>query len=99
MKALVPTVRLTGQIEALSYLALLGIAMPLKYFLGQPAAVQVVGMAHGLLWIAYVGLAGLGYLQRRWSLRTASLLLLASLLPFGPFVADARLLRPLEAAK
>jgi hypothetical protein len=60
--------RIIGFVEGLSFLILLGIAMPLKYFFGLPETVRVVGMAHGLLFVLYVllviqnaaGLAGFG---------------------------------------
>ena len=88
--------RMIGTYEAISYLLLLGLAMPLKYFLGQPLGVQVVGMAHGLLWILYVFLAVAGLLLKQWSMQTAIILIIASLLPFGPFIADRRLMRAIE---
>ena len=71
----------------------LGVAMPLKYAFGQPEMVRIVGMAHGVLWILYVGLAGLGQLDYKWPLKTTALLLIASMLPFGPIVADVKLLK------
>lgn len=37
--------------EGASLIALIGIAMPLKYFAGMPQAVRLVGMAHGLLFL------------------------------------------------
>jgi integral membrane protein len=37
--------------EAVSYLLLLGVAMPLKYLAGQPRAVSIVGMIHGVLFL------------------------------------------------
>jgi integral membrane protein len=37
--------------EGASLIALIAIAMPLKYFGGMPEAVRVVGMAHGLLFL------------------------------------------------
>ena len=37
--------------EGVSFLVLLGVAMPLKYLAGWPLAVRVVGMAHGILFI------------------------------------------------
>ena len=85
--------RSVGIFEAISFLLLLGVAMPLKYVFGQPEMVRIVGMAHGVLWILYVGLAGLGQLDYKWPLKTTALLLLASMLPFGPIVADAKLLK------
>src|SRR5690606_32019581 len=47
----------TGWFEGLSYLLLLGVAMPIKYVWGDPSWVSAVGMAHGLLFLAYIGLA------------------------------------------
>ena len=88
--------RSVGSWEAVSYLLLLFVAMPLKYIWHWEAAVQVVGMAHGLLWMIYVGLAWFEQMEGHWTLRTTLLLFIASLLPFGPFVADAKLLRTLE---
>ena len=85
--------RSVGIFEAISFLLLLGIAMPLKYAFGQPEMVQIIGMAHGVLWILYVGLAVLGQLDYKWPLKTTVLLLIASMLPFGPIVADVKLLK------
>ena len=90
--------RSIGVLEAISFLLLLGVAMPLKYILGHPELVRIVGMAHGILWILYVGLAGLGQLDYKWPKKTTVLLVIASLLPFGPIVADAKLLRQVDAA-
>ncbi len=88
--------RSIGILEAISFILLLGIAMPLKYAFDQPEMVRVVGMAHGVLWMLYVGLAGLGQLDYKWSWKTTMLLLIASVLPFGPIVADAKLLKKVE---
>ena len=93
MLASLNILRLTGLLEGLSFLLLLGYAMPLKYVWGEPAAVQQIGMAHGVLWILYVGLAALLQFKGVWKARTTALLVLASLLPAGPFVADVKLLR------
>jgi integral membrane protein len=97
MRAALPSLRLVGFLEGLSFLILLGYAMPLKYIWGDPAAVQQIGMAHGMLWILYVGLATLLQLKGYWKSRTTALLILASLLPAGPFVADLKLLSSLKA--
>jgi integral membrane protein len=90
--------RAAGILEAISFLILLGIAMPLKYIWGHPEMVQIVGMAHGILWIIYVSLACLGQLDYKWSWKTTALLFIASLLPFGPIIADAKLLRKFAKA-
>jgi integral membrane protein len=85
--------RIIGFAEGLSFLILLGIAMPLKYFFGLPETVRVVGMAHGLLFVLYVLLVIQVKIEYGWSLRKMLLALLASVIPFGTFWADAKLFR------
>jgi integral membrane protein len=60
---------------------------------GEPGMVRVVGMAHGLLFLAYVGAAFALYDREEWPVKKLGWALLASLLPFGPFVFEARGLR------
>ncbi len=85
--------RIIGFAEGLSFLILLGIAMPLKYFFGLPETVRVVGMAHGLLFVLYVLLVIQVKIEYGWSFRKMLLALLASVVPFGTFWADAKLFR------
>lgn len=93
LKSAVGRLRVAGFLEGMSFLVLLGIAMPLKYLAGRPEAVRVVGMAHGVLFILYVALVFAARREQCWPLRTTAWLLAAAFLPGGPFVADARLLR------
>ncbi|WP_375418237.1 DUF3817 domain-containing protein [uncultured Hymenobacter sp.] len=86
--------RLVGFLEGVSFLVLLLIAMPLKYLAGQPAAVRMVGMAHGLLFVLYVFLLIQNTIEHGWSWRKAALGFVASLVPLGTFWADRRLFRP-----
>jgi integral membrane protein len=85
--------RIIGFVEGLSFLILLGIAMPLKYFFGLPETVRVVGMAHGLLFVLYVLLVIQVKIEYGWSFKKMLLALLASVVPFGTFWADAKLFR------
>jgi len=83
--------RVVGRLEAISWLVLLGVAMPLKYAAGRPAAVSVIGMLHGLLFLAFVAvwLLCLRRLPARWAL----LSLTATVVPAGPFWTDPKLRR------
>jgi integral membrane protein len=90
--------RLVGLLEGASYLLLLGVAMPLKYWAGMPLAVRVVGMAHGVLFVAFVAALLLAWRARRWSVLRAAGLFVACLIPFGTFVVD-RGLREEQAAR
>ena len=55
--------------------------------------VRVVGMAHGILFMLFFLAVVQVAVERRWPLTRVALALAASVLPFGPFVLDARLLR------
>jgi integral membrane protein len=90
--------RIVGFLEALSFLVLVGIAMPLKYAAGRPEAVRVVGMAHGVLFLLYLLAVIQAAVAYRWNFKRTALLLIASLVPCGPFVAEAKLLRKLPQA-
>ena len=45
--------RIIGLLEGVSYLLLLGVAMPLKYFAQNEDPVYSTGLAHGLLFSLY----------------------------------------------
>lgn len=92
MKLPISYFRIISTLEAISYLLLLGIAMPLKYIWGKPALVESVGMAHGVLFIAYVLAALVLYKQLNWSKKSLLVVLVCSLLPFGPFYAERKYL-------
>lgn len=85
--------RLVGFLEGLSFIVLLGIAMPLKYMAGMPEAVSYVGMAHGFLFIAYLVWVVYAHNQYKWGMKNTFWAGLASILPFGTFVADAKIFK------
>lgn len=85
------TLRILGNIEGVSYLLLLGVAMPMKYFFEMPMAVKIVGMAHGVLFIAYCLLLAVQMKANKWNLIFGVYLFVATLIPFGTFVTDRKL--------
>lgn len=85
--------RIVAFLEGLSFLILMFVAMPLKYIGGYEHATQDVGMAHGVLFIAYVFMVIPVQHEYKWSKSTVFYVLLASILPFGTFVADKRIFR------
>ncbi len=77
--------------EATSYLLLLGIAMPLKYFAGMPMAVKVVGWIHGVLFVVFCW-ALLQVLRRAgWTVQRCALVFALSFIPLVPFFFDRRM--------
>ena len=83
--------RAVGLVEGVSFLLLLGVAMPLKYLAGVPQAVKVVGWVHGVLFMAYGAALLWTWAAARWPARRAGLALVAALVPFGPFLIDRRM--------
>lgn len=85
--------RLLALLEGLSLLALLFIAMPLKYLYDQPAMVQSVGMAHGVLFIAYsIWLFAIGW-RLRWKAGPLLVSFASAFVPFGTFYSDRKYFR------
>lgn len=77
--------RLVSLAEGVSFLVLLGIAMPLKYAAHQPWATMVFGMLHGILFLAYMALAWELRAVQGWNPKRFAVVLIASVLPTGPF--------------
>jgi len=84
-------------LEGISYLILLLVAMPLKYFANIPEGVKYVGWAHGVLFVLFCVYLLKVWIKLKWSLGKAFLAFIASLLPFGTFVLDAKLKRAYPA--
>jgi len=92
MNLSVKSFKAISTLEALSFLVLLCIAMPLKYIWDMPEMVQVIGMAHGILFIMYVIGAYFMHQKLNWELKTLFVVMVCSVLPFGPFYAERKYL-------
>jgi integral membrane protein len=74
--------------EGVSFLILLGVAMPLQIVGHHQLPVQIFGMLHGLLFIAYVMITAYGHTQRKWTGKRLAWILVMSVLPTGAFFAE-----------
>jgi integral membrane protein len=83
--------RIVGFAEGTSLLVLMFIAMPLKYFAGKPEAVKIIGWIHGFLFILFMLMVFIVFLQKKWPFKKLLFAFLAAFLPFGTFVFDAQL--------
>ncbi|MGZ8367014.1 MAG: DUF3817 domain-containing protein [Nitrospira sp.] len=83
--------RMTALAEGSSFLVLLFVAMPMKYVMGMPKVVTVVGAIHGILFLAYVAQLARLRTTLQWDNKFSFYAFLASLLPFGPFLFDKHL--------
>ena len=80
--------KIIGWLEGISFLVLLCIAMPLKYYAGKPEAVKHVGMAHGVLFIVYLLLVTIVSLKQKWHFKEIIIAVIASFIPLGTFYAE-----------
>lgn len=87
----IQTLRAVGFLEGMSFLLLLFIAMPMKYLMDNPILVKYVGMGHGVLFIVFLVVLFVVCEKQKWALNVFILGLIASILPFGPFVFDRKI--------
>ncbi len=85
--------RIVSFLEGLSYLLLLFIATPVKYFGGDESYVKMLGMPHGILFMVYIVLAFMLKSEEKWDPKTFRTILLASIIPFGTFYIDRKYLQ------
>lgn len=83
--------RIAGITEGISFLVLLCIAMPLKYYFNQPMAVKIVGWIHGLLFVAFVSIAWSYKNEHNKNLKWFALAFAAAFIPAGTFLFDRKL--------
>lgn len=91
--------RLIGFLEGVSLLALVFIAVPMKYLLGDPQLVKAIGPVHGVLFLFFVlNTISVGVAQN-WSFKnTTWKVLLACIIPFGTFYIDKTILSKIDPA-
>lgn len=77
-------------LDAVTYVLLLGVAMPLKYAAGVPEAVSLVGGLHGVVWVLLMLSLARARATFAWPLQRVAVLAGAALLPVAPFLLDGR---------
>ena len=95
-RSVIQRLRVLGTIEGISFLVLMGIAMPLKYGFGHAHATFWPGLVHGVLFLFYCAALAHAKMVLGKPLGWAMKLFIAALLPFGPFVMDRGLKRDLD---
>lgn len=85
--------RIIAWLEGISFLLLIFVAMPLKYFADEPWLNRQVGMAHGLLFVLYVILVIEVKIALGWNLKKTAIALGASIIPFGTFYINDKWIR------
>ncbi|AUP77331.1 DUF3817 domain-containing protein [Flavivirga eckloniae] len=85
--------RIVAFLEGVSYILLLFIATPIKYLMHDPQYVKLLGMPHGLLFIAYIAFAFMLRKDFNWNKKQFVTVLVASIIPFGTFYIDRKYLK------
>ncbi|RZO97254.1 MAG: DUF3817 domain-containing protein [Flavobacteriales bacterium] len=85
---MINVLRVISYLEGISYILLLFIAVPIKYYANDPSLVKLLGMPHGLLFVAYVILSLVSSKEYRWNSKKTLVVLISSVIPFGTFYVD-----------
>lgn len=85
--------RIIAIIEGLSFLVILFVTMPLKYIYNNPIPNKFSGIIHGFLFISYLYFVYICNMTQKWDKKTIIILILASIVPFGPFIIDKKYLK------
>ncbi len=84
--------RVIAFIEGISYILLMTIGLYFKYQLNDESYVKLLGMPHGLLFMLYILFAFIVRKYQKWEIKDFSIILFASLVPFGTFYVDRKYL-------
>ena len=90
IEKLLPAYRVAAWVTGIGLVILVFVAMPLKYFFGQPLLVAIVGMVHGFLYMAYIVITLLLAERCRWRPVDALVILVAGTIPLASFFAERR---------
>jgi integral membrane protein len=97
--------RVMAWVTGTGLVILVFVAMPLKYFWGQPMLVSIVGMLHGFFYMAYIVCTLVLAERCRWRPLDALVILACGTIPLASFFAERRVtarvragLSPLAAA-
>ena len=83
--------RMVALTEGISYLLLVLIGMPLKYGLDLPIFNKIIGTIHGILTLVFCTLLFDLWKKEKINTSLSIGVFIASLLPFGAFIADRHL--------
>tara|TARA_B100001287_G_scaffold217040_1_gene185908 strand:+ start:1607 stop:1879 length:273 start_codon:yes stop_codon:yes gene_type:complete len=85
--------RVVALLEGVSYILLLFLAVPIKYWGGDEQWVKLLGMPHGILFFGYIAIAFSLKSSKKWSFRDLLIILICSIFPFGTFYVDWKYLK------
>lgn len=90
--------RLLGYVEGISLLLLIGVAVPLKYALHNPAFTRIPGSVHGALFLLFIFNTISAAIEYRWKASLIFKIMIACIIPFGTFYTDHKILKNIKPA-
>ena len=90
--------KIINKIEGISFIILIFVAMPAKYYFGYPIATKIVGMTHGILVFAFIYQIIEAKKESGFTLKETVLYSILSLVPFGSFYTDKLLAKKIKTA-
>jgi len=91
--------RVMANVVGVLLIALVVIAVPIKYLAGIPGPTKVLGITHGWLYFLFFLTAIDLALRAKWSVKGTVLTILAGTVPFLSFVAERRTTRMTRAGE
>jgi integral membrane protein len=92
--------RIIGYLEGISLLVLVFVAVPMKYYFGNPSLSKALGPIHGAIFLLFLlNTLSVGIEQNRQFRTTTWKILAACFIPFGTFYIDNKFLKHLQDDK
>lgn len=96
-KTQIGRLRIIGYLEGISLIALIFIAVPMKYYFGNPTLTKAIGPIHGAIFLLFLFNALSVGVNQNWKFKTTTWkVILACFIPFGTFYIDNKILRKLK---
>ena len=89
--------RILGFLEGLSLLILIFVAVPMKYYYGNPNLSATLGPIHGAIFVLFIFMALLVGIKHNWKIKLYILIFLACFIPFGTFYIDNKFFAKLKS--
>ena len=95
-KTKIGRLRILAILEGISLLILVFIAVPMKYWMGNPAFVKIMGSIHGSLFLLFLFNTLSVGVEHHWKFKEITWkVLLACFIPFGTFYIEMKILSKL----
>lgn len=85
-----------GFLEGVSLLALIFVAVPMKYYFQNPSLSKILGPVHGIIFLLFLFNTLSVGVEQDWKFKTITWkIILACFIPFGTFYIDYKILSKL----